>query len=138
MADFFRSGRRRGRAVTQRTYALQPVRSRVARVATWALFGIACAAAGAAAMRGHATRGALADASCVGNPAHDEMRDALAHDALAHDALAHDELTRARLALKQEAVSRASVQKSADALSVEVRQLQAQVLFLQGQSRARH
>jgi hypothetical protein len=127
MADFLRSGRQRGRAVTQRAYALQPVRSRVARVALWALVAIACAAAGATAMRGYAMRGALVDASCAGNAAHADMQ----------DVLAHDELARAQLALKQEAASRASVQKSADALTVEVRRLQAQVLFLQGQSRAR-
>jgi hypothetical protein len=50
---------------------------------------------------------------------------------------ADDALARAQLALRQQAASRASVQRSADALTAEVRQLQAQVLFLQGQSRTR-
>ncbi|ALL69290.1 hypothetical protein K788_0007312 [Paraburkholderia caribensis MBA4] len=54
----------------------------------------------------------------------------------AHDEL-QDALARAQLALKQEAASRASVQKFADAITVEVRRLQAQVPFLQGQSSSR-
>jgi hypothetical protein len=130
MADLLRPGRRRGRVrghvrghvVTQRTYELQPVRSHAVRIGVWALVCIACMAAGAAAMRGYARPDASAGPSCVAPAAHDELQDALA---------------RAQLTLMQESASRASVQKSADALTVEVRRLQAQVLFLQGQSRAR-
>lgn len=126
MADFLRPGRRRGRVgghlVTQRAYALQPVRSLAGRVGMWALVCIACMAAGAAAMHGYAWPDVSARPSCVAPAEHDELQDALA---------------RAQLAQKQEAASRASVQKSADALTVEVRRLQAQVLFLQGQSRSR-
>lgn len=126
MADLLRSGKQRGRVsgyvVAQRAYALQPVRSRAVRVGVWVFVCIACMAAGAAAMRGHARADVSAGPPCVAPAAHDELQDALA---------------RAQLALKQEAASRASVQKSADTLTVEVRRLQAQVLFLQGQSRSR-
>ncbi|BEU23904.1 hypothetical protein [Paraburkholderia sp. 22B1P] len=125
MADLLRSGRRRGHVrghvVAQRAYALQPVRSRAVRVGVWVLVCVACMAAGAAAMRGHVRADVSADPPCVAPAAHDALQDALA---------------RAQLALKQEAASRASVQRSADALTVEVRRLQAQVLFLQGQSRS--
>ncbi|MFP3555255.1 hypothetical protein SB861_31745 [Paraburkholderia sp. SIMBA_049] len=130
MADLLRPGRRRGRVrghvrghlVTQRTYALQPVRSLAVRIGVWALVCIACMVTGAAAMHGYARPDVSARPLCVAPAAHDELQDVLA---------------RAQLALKQEAASRASVQKSADALTVEVRRLQAQVLFLQGQSRSR-
>ncbi len=76
-------------------------------------------------MHGYAMRAVSASAPCTAPAApaaHDDTQDALA---------------RAQLALRQEAASRASVQKSADALTVEVRQLQAQVLFLQEQGRSR-
>ncbi len=128
MADFLRSGGRRGHGhvrghvVTQRAYVLQPVRSLPMRIGVWAMVCIACVSAGAAAMRGYATHADSAAPPAVVPAANDELQDALA---------------RAQLALKQEAASRASVQKSADALTVEVRRLQAQVLFLQGQSRSR-
>ncbi|MBN3754510.1 hypothetical protein G3N95_16290 [Paraburkholderia sp. Tr-20389] len=123
MADFFRPGRQSARAVTQGTYALRPVRSRAMRVLTWVSVCVACAAAGAAAMYGYATRARSESVPCVASTSHDGLDDALA---------------RAQLALKQEGASRATVQRSADALTAEVRQLQAQVLFLQGQSRSRH
>ncbi|HWT37082.1 MAG TPA: hypothetical protein VN289_12410 [Paraburkholderia sp.] len=73
-------------------------------------------------MQGYATHATPESESCVASSSHDGRDDALA---------------RAQLALKQEEASRASVQGSADALTAEVRQLQAQVLFLQGQSRSR-
>jgi hypothetical protein len=122
MADFLRPRRRSARAVTQGAYALKPVRSRAMRIAMWLAVCIGSAAAGAAAMHVYATRAAPKSASCAASTSHDGLDDALA---------------RAQLALKQEAASRASVQRSADALTAEVRQLLAQVLFLQGQGRSR-
>ncbi|MEM5346227.1 hypothetical protein [Paraburkholderia azotifigens] len=122
MADFLRPGRQSARAVTQCAYALRPVRSRAARIATWVSVCLGCAAAGAAAMHVYTVRAPSAAMPCVASSANDGADDALA---------------RAQLALKQEGASRASVQRSADALTAEVRQLQAQVLFLQGQSRSR-
>ncbi|WP_109479541.1 hypothetical protein [Paraburkholderia sp. C35] len=127
MADLLRAGRQRARRrmVMQRTYVLQPMRSLAVRLSTWAFVCAACVAAGAAAMHGYAMRAVSASAPCTAPAApaaHDDTQDALA---------------RAQLALRQEAASRASVQKSADALTVEVRQLQAQVLFLQEQGRSR-
>jgi hypothetical protein len=122
MAEFFRSRRQRARAVTQRAYVLQPVRSRATRVVVWLSVCVGCAAASATALHFYAMHAANEGVPCVASAAGDGADDALA---------------RAQLALKQEAASRASVQRSADALTAEVRQLQAQVLFLQGQSRAR-
>ncbi|ACC73842.1 hypothetical protein PPMP20_29555 [Paraburkholderia phymatum] len=122
MADFLRLRRASARSVTRGTYALRPVRSSAMRVATWMSVCVACAAAGAAAMHGYATRVTSDSMPCAAVPSHDGLDDALA---------------RTQLALRQEAASRASVQRSADALTAEVRELQAHVLFLQAQSRSR-
>jgi hypothetical protein len=128
MADFSGAPRsrdgRRPRKHATRAYVLQPTRSRVARFATWALSCIVCMAAGAAALRVY-EKHARADASCAAPASHaarDDLQDALA---------------RAQLALAQETATRATVQKSADALAAEVSRLNAQMLFLQGQSRSR-
>jgi hypothetical protein len=121
--------RQRPRRHATRAYVLQPARSRVARLATWALSCAVCMAAGAAALRGYEKHvAATTDAACAApaTPAAATTRDSL-----------HDALERAQLALNQETASRATVQKSADALAAEVGRLKAQVLFLQGQSRSR-
>jgi len=120
------SGPQRPRKHATRAYELQPVRSRFARVATWALVCGVGMLIGAAALRGYETRfTSSSDAACA----------ALSTSTSRNDL--EDSLERAQLALKQETASRATVQKSADALSAEVGRLKAQVLFLQGQSRSR-
>jgi hypothetical protein len=122
-ADRMASSTARARAVTRHDYALQPVRSRVARFLIWTTACVLFAASGAAAMAFVGGQRVLwRDVPCVA--------------VTPKEASGDDTLDRARLALAQESASRAAVQKSADTLAAEVGQLKAQVLFLQGQGRA--
>ncbi|MGF6240088.1 hypothetical protein P3T42_001837 [Paraburkholderia sp. GAS38] len=107
-------------SLTQRVYALQPVRPRAVRVALWAVVCACSVAVGAAAMSGYATRRAALPAACASTPVSPDGVQA--------------ELERTRLALAQESTARAAVQKAADASAAEAARLNTELLFLRGQS----
>jgi hypothetical protein len=117
-----RSARNAG-SLTQRAYALQPVRSRAVRVAPWTGVCACSVAVGAAAMGWYATQRAALPDQCASAPVS------------ADDVQA--ELERTRLALAQESTARAAVQKAADASAAEVGRLNTELLFLRGQSQKR-
>jgi len=110
-------------SLTQRVYALQPVRSRAVRVALWAGVCACSVALGAAAMGWYATQRAALPAPCASAPVSADGVQA--------------ELERTRLALAQESTARAAVQKAADASAAEVGRLNTELLFLRGQSQKR-
>jgi hypothetical protein len=102
-------------SLTQRVYALQPVRSRAVRVALWAGVCACSVALGAAAMGWYATQRAALPAPCASAPVSADGVQA--------------ELERTRLALAQES--------TADASAAEVGRLNTELLFLRGQSQKR-
>ncbi|WP_144160155.1 hypothetical protein [Paraburkholderia sp. BCC1885] len=117
-----RSARDAG-GLTQRVYALQPVRSRALRVALWSGVCACSVALGAAAMNWYATQRAVPPSQCASAPvSHDSMQ---------------AELERTRLALAQESTARAAVQKTADASAAEAARLNTELMFLRSQSQKR-
>ncbi|SDI83399.1 hypothetical protein [Paraburkholderia phenazinium] len=117
-----RSARAAG-GLTQRTYALQPVRSRSVRIALWAGVAVCGVALGAAGMGWYASQHAILPAQCASLTVSPDGVQA--------------ELERTRLALAQESTARAAVQKAADASAAEVSRLNTELLFLRGQSQKR-
>ncbi|RFU45053.1 hypothetical protein [Paraburkholderia sp. DHOC27] len=109
--------------LAQGSYALQPVRSRVARVAVWCAICAVSVGVGAAAMYGYQRHVQMRRDACVSTP-------------LAADGT-QAELERTRLALAQESTARAAVQKTADAATAEASRLNAQLLFLRDQGKKR-
>jgi hypothetical protein len=114
---------RAGGKLTQRSYTLQPARSRAARVAIW---GAVCACGvvvGAAAMGWYSAQHGALPAQCASMPvAPDDLQ---------------AELERTRLALAQESTARAAVQKVADASAADVGRLNTELLFLRGHGQKR-
>ena len=110
-------------SLTQRVYALQPVRSRAIRAVLWSGVCACSVAIGAVAMGWYATQRAALPAQCASAPVSPDGVQA--------------ELERTWLALAQESTARAAVQKTADASAAEVGRLHTELLFLRGQSQRR-
>lgn len=110
--------------LTQRTYALQPVRSRTVRIARWIAVLVCGVAMGAAGMLWYASQHAMLPAQCAGLKVSPDGVQA--------------ELERTRLALAQESTARAAVQKAADASAADASRLNSELLFLRGQSQKRN
>jgi len=109
-----RRGFVRTRRYATRAYALQPVRSRAARLSLALAWTVAAAASGA---------GVAVWALGPKAPPHcpDNSPEAL-----------HAELDEARLKLEQERAARAALQKSADSAQAAAAKLETDLLFLRG------
>ncbi|MFM0014428.1 hypothetical protein PQR46_14975 [Paraburkholderia sediminicola] len=111
-------------SLTHRAYTLQPTRPLVLRVVMWALVCALSAAGGAAAVVAwHAQRAGTSAEQCNAAPVDADSE--------------QTELAHARLALAQESAARAAVQKTADGAAADVAQLNAELQFLRGQSKAK-
>lgn len=111
-------------SLSRGAYTLRPARSLRFRVTVWAAACALCAGSGASAVKlWHARHAGAQQEQCIAAPM--------------DEATKQSELTRARLALEQESAARTAVQNTADKATAEVARLNAELLFLRGQSKGR-